>query len=334
MTDVKPPKFDLNELMDEYGLGTVQDVRIAKGGAVNENWIVRTAKETVVVRRVAGERPLRDIRFEHSLIKALGRGRFPYQLPQPLRTKTGRTIVAKNCKYIWLYKYIEGSGSRPSREEVIEQIAHAMATMHKASRDFSLPRARRTPIALEDIWLLRTLRQWQLKLLCSADARCHFFQTRVQEAICLLEQIRCTDYHALPRFPVHGDICAANLVFSHGLLSGIIDFGHCCLDTAIRDITIALRHECVDRHDRYKLDFDAARRFLKAYAKVNPLSRQETDLIPAIAMADSADLFWWRIFEIVNKRSQSESLDILKRPFKALQWYSRHRHAVAGALRL
>jgi len=123
-------------------------------------------------------------------------------------------------------------------------------------------------------------------------------------------------------------------VFSHGLLNGIIDFGHCCLDTAIRDITIALRNECVDRHDRYKLDFDAARRFLKAYAKVNPLSRQETDLIPAIAMADSADLFWWRIFEIVNKRSQSESLDILKRPFKALQWHSRHRHTVARALRL
>jgi len=179
MTDVKLPKFDLHELMDEYGLGTVQDVRIAKGGAVNENWIVRTARVTVVVRRVARERPLRDIRFEHSLIKALGRGRFPYQLPQPLRTKTGRTIVAKNGKYIWLYKYIEGSGSRPSREEVIEQIAHAMATMHKASRDFSLPRAKRTPIALEDIWLLRTLRQWQLKLLGSADARCRFFQTRV-----------------------------------------------------------------------------------------------------------------------------------------------------------
>ena len=44
MTDIKPPKFELHELMGEYGLGTVQDVRIAKGGAVNENWIVRTAK--------------------------------------------------------------------------------------------------------------------------------------------------------------------------------------------------------------------------------------------------------------------------------------------------
>jgi homoserine kinase type II len=334
MTDVKPPKFDLHELMDEYGLGTVQDVRIAQGGAVNENWIVRTAKETVVVRRVAQKGPLRDIRFEHSLIKALGRGRFPYQLPQPLRTKTGRTIVAKKGRYIWLYKYIEGSGSRPSREQVIEQIAHAMATLHKASRNFSLPRVKQIPIALEDLWLLRALRQWQLKLLSSLDSRCRFFGARVQECISLLEKVRCTHYRALPHFPIHGDVCVANLVFSRGRLTGIIDFGHCCSDTAIRDITIALRYECVDRRDRFRLDFDAARHFLRTYSKVNPLSRAETDLIPAVAMADSADLFWWRIFEIVNKRSQSESLNMLKRPFKALQWYSRHRDAVARALRL
>jgi Ser/Thr protein kinase RdoA (MazF antagonist) len=334
MRENTPLKFHLHELMDEFDLGAVRDVRTAKGGAVNENWIVRTVSETVVVRGVEKNLSLSDIRFEQALIQALGRHGFPFQLPQPLRTKTGRTVVEKDGKFYWLYRYIWGSGSPPSKKELVTEIAHGMAVMHKVAQSISLPRPRRTPIALEDIWLLRTLRQWQLKLLGSADARCRFFQTRVQEAICLLEQIRCTDYHALPRFPVHGDICAANLVFSHGLLSGIIDFGHCCLDTAIRDITIALRNECVDRHDRYKLDFDAARRFLKAYAKVNPLSRQETDLIPAIAMADSADLFWWRIFEIVNKRAQSESLDILKRPFKALQWYSRHRHAVARALRL
>jgi Ser/Thr protein kinase RdoA (MazF antagonist) len=333
MTDVNPPRFDLHELMDEYGLGTVRDVHIAKGGAVNENWIVRTAKEIVVVR-LAREGRLRDIRFEHSLIKALGRGRFPYRLPRPLRTKTGRTIVTKNGKYIWLYKYIEGSGSRPSREEVIEQIAHAMAIMHKASRDFSLPRPKRIPIALEDLWLLRALRQWQIKLLNSLDHPCRFFGARVQECISLLEQVRCTHYRALPRLPIHGDVCVANLVFSHGLLTGIIDFGHCCSDAAIRDITIALRYECVDRRERVKLDFDAARLFLRTYSKVNPLSREETDLIPAVAMADSADLFWWRIFEIASKHSRTESMHTLERPFKALQWYSRHEQQVARALRV
>lgn len=330
----KRSRFELRELMDEYGLGTVLDVRRAIGGEVNENWIVRTTKETVVVRCVARGGLLRDIRFEHSLIKALGRCGFPYQLPRPLRTRTGRTIVAENGRYIWLYKYIEGSGSPPSREQVIEQIAHAMATLHKASRNFSLPHAKQIPIALEDLWLLRVLRQWQLKLLSSLDGRCRFFGARVQECISLLEKIRCTHYRGLPHFPIHGDVCVANLVFSHGLLTGIIDFGHCCSDTAIRDITIALRYECVDRRDHFKLDFDAARHFLRTYSKVNPLSRAETDLIPAVAMADSADLFWWRIFEIANKRSRIDSMNAVERPFKALQWYSRHGQQIARALRV
>jgi Ser/Thr protein kinase RdoA (MazF antagonist) len=334
MRDDTPPEFDLHEIMDEYGLGAVREVRLAKGGVVNENWIVRTANETVVVRGVARERSLSEIRFEHSFIKALGRDRFPYQLPQPLRTKAGCPIVSKNGKYIWLYKYIEGSGSRPSREDAIAQIAHAMATMHKAARDLSLPRAKQTPIALDDPWLLRTLRQWQLKLLSSLDDRCRFCGARVQECISLLEQVRCTHYPALRRIPIHGDVCVANLVFSRGLLTGIIDFGHCCEDTAVRDITIALRYECVDRRERFKLDFDAARHFLRTYSKVNALSREETDLIPAVAMADSADLFWWRIFEVVNKRSQAASMQLLERPFKALQWYSRHRQEVARALRV
>lgn len=334
MAEDTPLNFDLHEIMDGYELGAVRDVRVAVGGAVNENWIVRTTRETVVVRAVARERSLSDIRFEQSFIKALGRDPFPYQLPQPLPTKAGRTIVAKDGKYIWLYKYIEGSGSRPCRDDRIAQIAHAMATMHKASRNLSFPRPKRTPIALEDLWLLRTLRQWQLKLVRSVDDRCRFFAARVQECISILEQVRCTHYSALHRLPIHGDVCLANLVFSRGSLAGIIDFGHCCSDTAIRDITIALRYECADRRERFKLDLDAARHFLRTYAKVNPLRREETDLIPAVAMADSADLFWWRIFEIVNKRRMTESTRVLERPFKALQWYGRHRREVARALRL
>ena len=36
------PEFDLQGLVNEYGLGGVRSVRKPQGGAVNENWIVRT----------------------------------------------------------------------------------------------------------------------------------------------------------------------------------------------------------------------------------------------------------------------------------------------------
>jgi Ser/Thr protein kinase RdoA (MazF antagonist) len=129
-------------------------------------------------------------------------------------------------------------------------------------------------------------------------------------------------------------MCRANVVFSGGRLKGIIDFGHCCSDTAIRDITIALRYECANKEYPFKLDLDAARKFIEVYNKVSPLSSEEIDLIPAIAVAESADLFWWRIFQIASKRTRTASLDSVERPFKTLQWYNRHQEDIAQALRV
>jgi homoserine kinase type II len=334
MSDHTLPEFDLQELMDEYGLGTVRNVRKTKGGAVNENWIVRTPMETVVVRRVSKERSRTDIEFEHSFIRALVRNDFPYQLPQPLRARTGRTVAVRNGTYVWLYDYIKGSNAQPSRDEVIAQIAHAMAIAHKVARRFSLRQVKKTPIALEDLWLLQALRHWQLKVCDSLDQRCRFFGARVQECIGILEQLRCTNYHALPRLPIHGDMGRSNVVFSGGRLTGIIDFGHCCSDTAIRDITIALRSECVSREHRFKLDLRAARHFLRVYHEINPLSREEIDLIPAIAIADSAELFWWRIFQISGKQTKAASMYLVEQSFKALQWYNGRQEEVARALRV
>lgn len=332
MGDEARPQFDLQELVKEYGLGAVRSVRKAEGGEVNENWIVHTATGAVVVRGVAKNRSLEDIRFEHSFIRALGRGGFPYRLPQPLRTRTGRAVVAKNGTYVWLYNYIEGSNSRARREAVIAQTAHAMALAHVAARRFSLRHTNGTPNALEHPWLLQTLRRWQLKLVDSSNEHQRFFRTHVQECISILERIHCTRYGALPRLPIHGDMCRANLVFSGDRLHGIIDFGHSCWDTAIRDITIALRYECTNQRDMFRLDLSAARRFLDVYHEINPLTREEIDLIPAIAMADAADLFWWRMFQVANKRAETASIRQLESPFKALRWYHRHQEDIARAL--
>ena len=128
-------------------------------------------------------------------------------------------------------------------EDVISQMAHAMATAHNAARRFALRQVKKTPIALDDQWLVHTLRHWQLKLTASLDEHC-ISSGACSECIGILEQLRCTRYPALPRLPIHGDMCVANVVFSGRQLMGIIDFGHCCSDTAVRDITIALRYEC------------------------------------------------------------------------------------------
>jgi homoserine kinase type II len=332
MSDNTRSELDLQELANQYGLGTVSRVRKADSGEVDENWIVRTATGTVVVRRVSKSRTLDDIRFEHSFIRALGREGFPYRLPKPLRTRAGRSVVAKNGRYVWLYPYIEGSNSQPRRNAIIPQMAHALASAHKAARRFSLRSRDANLVALEYPWLLHTLRRLQLKVAHDQHEPHRFFRAHVQECINILEKFRCTRYSALPRLPIHGDLCRENLIFSGERLRGVIDFGHCCSDTAIRDVTIALRYECTK--DGYKLDLHAARWFLELYHEINPLTGEETDLIPAIAVAESADLFGWKIFEFCTGRTTALPISDLERSFKALRWYNLHRKDIARALRM
>ena len=328
------PDFDLDELIDEYRLGSIQDVCKVRGGTVNKNWIVRTTMAVVVVRIVPKNVSRSDINFEHSFIKALSRIHFPYQLPQPLRTRNGRTVVRRNGGYVWIYRYIEASKPLPPRDEVIAQIAQCMATAHKAAQSLSLSQVKHSPTALQDLWLLHMLRHWQLKLCGSLDERCRFFGAHVQECIGILEQLRCTGYDRVARLPIHGDMCRANVVFSRKRLSGIIDFGHCCFDTAIRDITIALRYECANINEDFKLDLVSARKFLRAYNKISPLSPQQIELIPAIAMAEAVDLLWWTIFQITNTRVPQASMRSVEAPIKTLKWYQRHQFEIGRALRL
>ena len=327
-------EVDLQEIVDEYGLGGVRNERKTEGGTANENWIVPTATGTVVVRKVSESQSLNDILFEHSFIRALDSEGFPYCLPKPLRTRAGRSVVAMNGKYVWLYEYIQGSKSQPPRNTVIPQMAHALARVHKAARRFSLRRMNAPPHALEHPWLLQSLRRLQLEVADHPGEHHRFFGAHVQECLGILEQFRCTRYSTLPRLPIHGDLCRENLIFSKERLRGVIDFGHCCSDTAIRDVTIALRYECTNGADRFRLDLNAARRFLEAYHAISPLTREEIELIPAIAVAEQADLFRWRMEEIVTKRTTAAPISDLECAFKAVRWYNQHQRDIARALRM
>jgi homoserine kinase type II len=324
----------LQEIVNEYRLGGVRHVSKAEGGTANENWIVRTATGTVVVRKVSESRSLNDILFEHSFIRALAREGFPYSLPKPLRTRAGRSVLKMNGEYVWLYEYIQGSQSQPPRNTVIPQMAHALASVHKAARRFSLRRINAPPHALEHPWLLYSLRSLQLEVANHAGEHHRFFGAHVQECLGILEQFRCTRYSTLPRLPIHGDMCRENLIFSKERLRGVIDFGHCCSDTAIRDVTIALRYECTNGTDRFTLDLNAARQFLEAYHAISPLTRGEIALIPAIAVAELADLFQWRMVEIVTKRTAAAPISELECAFKAVRWYNQHQRDIARALRI
>jgi Ser/Thr protein kinase RdoA (MazF antagonist) len=207
-----------------------------------------------------------------------------------------------------------------------------MASIHKAARHLTIPHSKTNPLAIEDSWLLETMWSWQRKLRESSDERLRFFCDHVQECISILQGLDCAQYRMIPRFPIHGDLCMANVVFAADKIVGIIDFDHCCRDTAIRDITALLQYECVDAKEPFKLDISAAQYFIECYKRVSPLSRQEATLIPAVAIAECADAFWWKMYEITNHREGTITLTGIENLFQTLCWYSRNNREIASAL--
>jgi Ser/Thr protein kinase RdoA (MazF antagonist) len=324
--------LDMADMMAEFGFSGVTAFRKAQGGRVNENWIVRTTEAEVVVRCVAKERSLNDLRFEHTFINALHQSGLPYRFPNPLLSTSGDAIVAKSGLYLWLYEYIEGRTLRSYRPDLTEEIATAMASLHKVAQGFHISHPKISPLAIEDPWLLDTMKFWQQKLQTSSDERLRYFCQHVPECISILERICSAQYRALRRFPIHGDWCMANLVFAGEQIIGIIDFDHCCSDTAIRDISAFLQYECVDATYPFKLDIPAAQYFIECYNRVNPLSREETALIPAVAIAESADAFWWKMYEITNNRGGTVTLSRIENLFETLRWYSGNDRDIARAL--
>jgi Ser/Thr protein kinase RdoA (MazF antagonist) len=317
LEEMEHPGFDLEDIMVEFGLGPITAFRKARGGRVNQNWIVKTANAEVVVR---------------SFINGLSRSGLPYRLPIPLIGRSGDAIIVKNGLCIWLYEYIEGLTRASSTRDFMGLIATAMASMHKAAQHLDIPDSKITPLVIEDSWLLETMRSWQLKLHGSSDERLRFFCDHVQECISMLQGLDCAHYRSLPRFPIHGDWCMANVVFAADELIGVIDFDHCCQDTLIRDITALLQYECVDAKEPFKLDLSAAQYFIECYNGVSPLSREEAALIPAVAIAESADAFWWKMYEITNNRGGTITLSRIENLFQTLSWFSRNEREIASAL--
>jgi Ser/Thr protein kinase RdoA (MazF antagonist) len=326
------PDFDLADIMTQFGFGPVIGFRKARGGRVNQNWIVQTGDAQVVVRCVARERSLNDLRFEHAFINDLSRSGLTYRFPIPLISTSGESVIVKNGIHIWVYEYIEGLTRVSSTRGSIGLIATAMASIHEAAQHLTIPHSKITPLVIEDPWLLGTMRSWQLQLQGSADERIRFFCDHVQECISILEGLDCARYRMLPRIPIHGDWCMANVVFAADELIGIIDFDHCCLDTAIRDITALLQYECVDARAPFKLDISAAQFFIRCYNRVSPLSHEEVTLIPAVAIAESADAFWWKMYEITNNQGGTITLSRIEDLFRTLCWFSSNEQEITSAL--
>lgn len=98
------------------------------------------------------------------------------------------------------------------------------------------------------------------------------------EAALVVAQLTTLGAHQFPRALIHGDLIGANLLYSGGVLSGIIDFEACRIDARAADVAQTRR----GYHDPV----------VDGYCAATPLGSEEIAALPALWKADILHNAW------------------------------------------
>lgn len=323
----------LQEISDLYGLGSVLGHRKTYRGTVNHNWVIQTAEGRFVIRCASPDRSLTDLYAEHEFLRCLVLARVPYELPSPLTSTSGDTILRHRGQSVWVYRYIEGAVAGVLDNRLIVNLAKAVAVMHNTAENANLVFHRSNPTAFEIGWLIEALRDSKsLRNAPLSDNPAYIvYVSLVDEVIDLIAGLSQPGYEQIRRFPIHGDWNPNNLVIRNKHIAGIIDFDHLLFDTAIRDIAAFLQYECGIVGSSYALDLSRSAKFLSEYTRHRALTEADIKLIPQIAISGWADSFWFQ-YHIMSSGYSNSSLSEVRNSFRGLQWYSAHADEITDVL--
>lgn len=324
----------LQEISDLYGLGRVLGYWKTYRGTINQNWVIQTANGRFVIRCANPDRSLTDLYAEHAFLRCLVLARLPFDLPSPLTSTNGDTILRHRGQSVWVYRFIEGVVAGVLDDRLVVNLAKAVAVMHDTAENANLVFRRSNPTVFEIGWLIDALQDSKrLRNAYLSDNPAYVaYVSLVDEVIDLIAGLSQPGYEQIRRFPIHGDWNPNNLIIKNKHIVGIIDFDHLLFDTAIRDIAAFLQYECGIVGYSYALDLSKSARFLAEYTRHRALTEADIKLIPQIAISGWADSFWFQYYIMSSGYSNSSLSEDVQKSFRGLRWYSEHAKEITDVL--
>ncbi|MFH0906295.1 MAG: phosphotransferase [archaeon] len=331
---MKLEKKQIQKIFLRYNLGNVLSYSKAERGVVNHNWVVTTDKGKFVLRGLTKFRRKRELLYEHQFLKKVSSRNIPYRLPFPC--KIGRSTFLKyKGIYFWIYNFIEGTHISKLYIRDIKEIAKAMSIFHKKSNNIKITAWKNWPNAFQTEWLFKQYKKIRRQIINNSkkDNFGRYFLKNINTVETILKTINPKGYYRLKRFPVHSDLTRGNLIFNKKRkLVGIIDFDSIRRETKIRDITQFIIWECRPKKERYKLNYNRVKIFLKAYRKYNKLSNYELKFLLDIAISEFSDTFYWFYHVHYNYNDKKVKLRTIKIIYKSIIWYYENKGKIIKRL--
>jgi len=103
----------------------------------------------------------------------------------------------------------------------------------------------------------------------------------------------------LPVGIIHADLFPDNVFFTGGKLSGLIDYYFACNDILTYDVAICLNAWCFEPDGAFNIT--KARRLLRGYGRVRPLSAAETGDLSILCRGAALRFLLSRLYDWLNR---------------------------------
>jgi homoserine kinase type II len=294
----------LETLASNFGLRQVVQLGKSAAGARYVVYRLRTPLGDLALlkprplrlKEFHGASPLEELLRANRIFHHLARHGFP--VFAPILTGGGSTIATINGDHYALYPYVHG---RPMLRSDTRQVAEAGAILGSYHRIMSGYRSRVNgsedsfPTRFQERLDSFTKNVESLNgqpLVLGIKGSLDYFKDSLLEIELLLLRL---PYEDLPRLTIHGDYRCQNILFQGGKLVAVIDFHRSRLEARSLDLAIALADILPRTSNGHAASL--GRSFIASYERIQPLSTDEREALPALVEARVA----WRAFRRIRR---------------------------------
>jgi homoserine kinase type II len=325
---------DLTELLAQWGVPGDAEVSDTERGSNNGTLIVTHADRRWVLR-ISQNLSAVQVSAEHRLLARLRGADLPFQVPEPLRTRDGSTLVPAVAGPVTLCRWIPGVRADLTDEPALERFGQAIGTLIAPMRQVSPGDA---PHNWHADQLLVHPDVPSVNDLCvelrAAGVRGERV-TVLREAAGRVAKSLPAMADELPVQVIHGDFAASNvLVDEHtGRVTAVLDFEFAGTDFRVQDLVAGLLQSGALDGPRWQPRMAA---LVRGYLSAQRLDPAEAAALPDLLLWRSAGTVLWRAGRW--RRGQAglgEVTDRLDRLAETVRWLAENgaqlRAAAAAA---
>ncbi|WNK01010.1 homoserine kinase [Thalassospiraceae bacterium LMO-JJ14] len=265
-----------------YDIGEVLSCKGIAEGIENSNFIVTTTTGPYILTLYEKRVQIEDLPFFLGLMDHAAAHGIP--CPVPLRTKAGETLRELSERPAAVVSFLAGMWPRRPTVEHCRQVGEALALFHLATEGFPLKRA--NALGTDS---------WAGLLKSSGDGADSVKKGLSDMLSGTLKELTAEWPDDLPKGVIHADLFPDNVFFRQDHLSGMIDFYFACNDQFAYDIAICLNAWCFEPDLSFNVT--KARRLLRGYQDVRPLTRAEIDAMPLLAQGAAMRFLLTRLYD-------------------------------------